>query len=225
MLKAVLLDVDNTILDFGEASRQTIARGFAEWNLPLTPDVYPVFLQVNSRLWRQIEAGTLTKPELYQLRWNLIFSHVGIQADGPAFEQYFRAGIAGSAVLIDGAEDMMKYLQKKYTVLIASNASYAQQVRRLTAAGLIGYADGIVTSEMVGFSKPQPEFFAECMKRLPGVLPEETVLIGDSPEADIAGAQQYGLKTCWFDYYGNGDNRGIQADYTVTHLRQVQNWI
>mgnify|MGYP000682470637 FL=1 len=77
-MKAIFIDIDNTLLDFDEYVRTTMAEGFAHFGLPAyQPEMYHVFTTENNKLWRQIEEGTLTFEELQKVRWNRIFAASG----------------------------------------------------------------------------------------------------------------------------------------------------
>lgn len=223
MITTVFLDVDNTLLDFSEGSRRCMAEGFRAFGIPYKDEMFSVFHTINSRLWRRVEDGTLTREELFEIRWNTIFEALGIQADGVAFEAEFRRQLRDSAIPMEGAEELLQYLhQKKYTLVIASNAVREQQVRRLTKAGLFPYIDLVATSEEAGYAKPKKEFFDYCLSLLPPeTTPQQIMMIGDSLAADIGGGQAYGLKTCWFNYHHEENTGRVHPDYTVTALREL----
>lgn len=54
MLKAVLMDIDDTLLDFGKCAEQAMRIGFAERGLPFDNSTYAVFTRINDVLWQQI---------------------------------------------------------------------------------------------------------------------------------------------------------------------------
>ena len=80
MLKAVLMDIDDTLLDFGKCAEQAMRIGFAEWGLPYDDSTYATFTRINDGLWLMIERGELTTQQLFEFRWNRIFEALGIQA-------------------------------------------------------------------------------------------------------------------------------------------------
>ena len=179
MITTVFLDVDNTLLDFSEGSRRCMAEGFRAFGIPYKDEMFSVFHTINSRLWHRVEDGTLTREELFEIRWNTIFEALGIQADGIAFEAEFRRQLRDSAIPMEGAEELLQYLhQKKYTLVIASNAVREQQVRRLTKAGLFPYIDLVATSEEAGYAKPKKEFFDYCLSLLPPETTPAPLMVG-----------------------------------------------
>ena len=222
MIKAILIDVDNTLLDFGKCSLESMKTAYREFGLPFTDEVFPVFNRVNDGLWRRIEAGTLTKAELHRIRWQLIFDELGTRADGVAFEARFYELIQSSHETVPGAEALLRRLHGKYIVAAASNASHDQQVRRLTAAGLIHYIDYVFTSEDASVPKPSAAFFDYCLGCLGITDPAEAAMIGDSLSADISGSVAYGLRTVWFNFAGEPVPEGLQVDLIADSLADIE---
>jgi 2-haloacid dehalogenase len=223
-MKIVFLDVDGTLLDFDGYVKEALQTGFHKFHLgTYEPGVYQVFEQINTDLWEQIERGELTREELMKIRFRKIFDALGIDFDGAVFEQYFIDNLYDSAILIPGAMELVTYLAGKYPLCIASNGPIDQQENRLRKAGLLPFMDKLFLSEQIGAAKPSPQFFDAAFRQLPGVSPEETILIGDSLTADMAGASQYGIKTCWYNPFHKEAPSGLSLDYTVDSLGQIQN--
>lgn len=112
MLKAVLMDIDDTLLDFGKCAEQAMRIGFAERGLPFDNSTYAVFTRINDVLWQQIERGELTTQQLFEFRWNRIFESLGIEADGVAFEKRFLDLLYETAIPVDGADEVCRYLKE-----------------------------------------------------------------------------------------------------------------
>ena len=64
-------------------------------------------------------------------------------------------------------------------------------------------------------------FFDRCLAQLPGVRPEQCLMIGDSLTADIAGGRAAGMQTCWFDPTDRGAAMPPQADWRITRLEEL----
>jgi len=219
MIKAILLDVDNTLLDFNKCACAAMYDAAREFSLPLPEDAFAAFRRINDGLWRQVEQQTLTTEELYRIRWALIFRELGIDFDGPTFEERFYHYLTTAAEKVDGADELMAYLKDKYILCIASNAPYRQQVQRMEKAGYLPYLHHLFISEEIGAAKPAPRFFEACLAALAPLRPEEVLMIGDSLTADIAGAKACGIRTCWYRH-GSGKD-GSMADYCVADLREI----
>lgn len=225
MITTILLDVDNTLLDFNECAKVAIKEAFKSWGLNYNENVFPIFKEVNDILWCKIETGEIDKKTLYQLRWKTIFEKLGIVADGLAFEQDFRTLFSESKQPVEGAYEILEYLSGKYNLCVASNASYQQQLKRLNHADMMKYFKHIFNSEQLGAPKPEKTFFDACFERLGDVPKEEVIIIGDSLTADISGGVAYGIKTMWFNYDKIPVSDDIKADYIVHSLAEIKNYL
>ena len=136
MLKAVLMDIDDTLLDFGKCAEQAMRIGFAEWGLPYDDSTYATFTRINDGLWLMIERGELTTQQLFQFRWNRIFDALGIQADGAAFEKRFLDLLYETAIPVDGADEICRYLKKKYILCVMIGDSLTADITGGKNAGM-----------------------------------------------------------------------------------------
>lgn len=235
MIKVVLLDIDNTLLDFDAGVQRAVEDGFKVFGLGQYDDsVFRSFQQVNTSMWWEIEQGALTYEELLKERWNRIFSVLGIQFDGRTFEKYFRKCLFDSAIPVDGAIDILAYLKDRYTLCIASNGPYEQQINRLKKGNMHSFFSEFFISEKIGVSKPSRSFFTYCLNELNKdsaykdgckILPTEVVMIGDSLTSDIAGAGDFGFKTCYFDRSCGNTADTYTADYVICSLRDIKSFL
>lgn len=225
-MKLILIDIDNTLLDFDAYIRQTMEEGFAHFGLrPYEPWMYDVFHRENNKLWRQIEEGTLTFPELEKIRWNKVFAALDIAFDGTAFEKYFRTALHESAIPVEGAKELLETLHSRYILAAASNGPYEQQLHRLALAGMKDCFTYFFISERIGASKPSPLFFDAAFRavnegREVPVTAAEAAIIGDSLTSDMAGGRGYGLKTVYYRRPGAAPAND-SVDVTVEELRAI----
>jgi len=227
VIKAILLDVDNTLLDFDAYVQQAMREGFATYQLgTFDEQVYAVFRRINTELWHRIELGTLTYAELLKTRWNTVFEALGITFDGEEFERYFKGRLYDNAILIDGATELLEHLHDRYVVCAASNGPYGQQVNRLTIAGLLPYFHHVFISEQIGISKPDPAFFSHCLQvinenRDDPVTADDVMMIGDSLTSDMRGAIDSGMHTCYFDKHRHGLHTDLPIEHAVESLADI----
>lgn len=216
----ILIDVDNTLLDFNECANESIKNACARFDIQNCDELCMAFHPFNLSLWQALERKEITLDELLATRFNTLFGMLGIQADGIEFEKLFHDGLANCAVPVDGAGDLLEHLSQKYDLYVASNAPLGQQVRRLKKVDFYKYIKGYFVSAEIGHLKPNKEFFDACFSVL-NDNPNDVFMIGDSLTADINGARNYGLKTIWFDKFQSGEK--ADCDYTVTSLSQIKN--
>lgn len=207
-VKAILIDIDNTLLDFNRGSEASMKKCMIHFGIEHRDGMYETFKRINDGLWHRIEKGELTKDELHRIRWGLVFEELGIDFDGVEFETEFLETLKTSSVPVDGAFELLEHLRKRYIVCAASNAPSIQQRSRLENCGMIEYFDKLFISEEIGHPKPSASFFDACLAALPGISREEAVMIGDSLTADIYGGVEYGLRTVWFNF----EKRDIPSD-------------
>lgn len=227
-IRAVFIDVDNTLLDFDEYVKTSLRGGFKKFNIAeYEPWMYDVFEVENSKLWRALERKELTFEELKAIRFTKVFKALGFDFDGPSFEEFFRSAIHESAIEVPGAMDLLKRLSEKYIVCAASNGPYEQQCHRLEKAGMTQYMQHCFVSENLGANKPSEKFFDAAFERLnkdleTPIKPEECIMIGDSMSADMAGGIKYGMKTCYYDRLGAYMPSGSgDPDMVVTSLADI----
>jgi putative hydrolase of the HAD superfamily len=96
------------------------------------------------------------------------------------------------------AKKLLKALSvENYKLGLVSNFTYAPLIYgALRKTGLNGFFDAVLVSADVGWRKPHVRIFEEALKRL-GVKAEEAVYVGDSPEEDVKGAKQLGIRTIY----------------------------
>ena len=221
-IKAVLIDIDNTLLDFNKGAEIAIEKAFNACGIIYKKEYIKTFIEQNDLLWEKIERGELTREGLHKIRFNTIFKVLGITADGIKAETEFRKALFNIAVPVDGALELVRYLSKKYKLYCASNAIYNQQINRLTLSNMHDYFSGFFISEKIGKQKPSKEFFDYCFNNLEGINVNETIMIGDSLTADILGAKNYGIKSIWYNAFNKENKSNVNPDYTVNELLQIK---
>jgi putative hydrolase of the HAD superfamily len=102
---------------------------------------------------------------------------------------------------VRGARDLLQALSTRARIGIVSNNLFDEQRDKLEHCGLAGFIDALVVSERVGVSKPDPAIFVAALEALQCDA-AETVMVGDSWPADIAGARAAGIRPIWFNPLG-----------------------
>lgn len=222
MIQAVFIDIDDTLIDFYESSRQAIILSCRDNHIEYTDSLFHTFLRINDSFWKSYEKKQISKDCIFSNRWKEVFIETGIDFDGISFEKSFYNHLTETAVPVNGALQLLQYLSNKYDVYAASNGSLMQQIKRLKNAGMFTYFKDIFVSEQVGFSKPSREFFSGIFNSVGNLEPENSIMIGDSVSADISGAIRFGMKTIWYNPL-NIDNATLHIpDYTVASLDEIQ---
>ena len=122
--------------------------------------------------------------------------------------------------LVDGAMDLLNYLKPKYEMHILSNGFKEVQYKKIENSGLKSFFDKILLSDEIGVNKPHANFFTHALEQV-NAKPSETLMIGDSWDADIVGAYNSGIDQMWFNPQ---ENRPIifTPTYSVKTLDEIK---
>ena len=202
MPKIILLDVDNTLLDFHRCAAASMTEACARFDVACTADMVAAFMSINAGLWARHERGEISREQILVHRWRQVFATLGLNLDAAAFERLFLKNLATAAIPMDGAAAMLRALHPAYTLCAASNAPQQQQEQRLTKAGFRPLLAAVFTSETIGAAKPATAFFDGCLAQLGNPDRRQVLMIGDSLSADMRGALDSGIATCWFNPHG-----------------------
>ncbi len=216
-MRAVLLDLDDTLLDFHMAERYALSQALAAFGFPPKEEYLTAYSNLNRDLWQRMESGRISKQELRQTRFFTFLNLVGLRADGQAMAREYEARLSDCAFTVPGAIETLTALQKEYALYALSNGTSAVQRNRIQKSGLQPFFQDIFLSEEVGYAKPAPQFFGAVFQKIPFTV-SQTVMVGDSLSADIAGANAYGIRSVWFNRFGRENTANVKAD---TELRKI----
>ncbi len=130
--------------------------------------------------------------------WSQALSDIGVESESLALnlaEKYVEIR-KGLFELFPETTTILDYLRGKVQLVLATNGASDLQRLKLETSGLAAYFDEVLVSGDIGFGKPNPRFFEHAL-RLANAEPEETLMVGDNLERDIAGAQDFGIKGVW----------------------------
>lgn len=221
MIKKILFDIDNTLLDFKLCAETAMRQAFEDWNLEYKSEYFDVFMRINDQYWRKLEDKEITRDQLYTMRFVDVFKELNIDCDGVLFEKDFVKHLYKSHNKIEGADEILEYLSPNYELYITSNSSYEQQLERLKSSNLDKYFIELYTSEELGYPKPSQEYFDIVFEKLGFPNKEEVLIVGDNPHADILGGKEYGIKTCWFNIDNLPEDK-VDSDYIIHSLSEMK---
>lgn len=232
MIKAVFIDFDDTLWDTKGNNKQVLkelytlhnwGRGYSSFE-HFGKEYYPT----NERQWALYRQGEISKTELMYRRFALVLAPVGDVSERYIEEvnDYFLKRTAVMSGVVEGAIPLLDYLKRHYRVVIVSNGFREVQTSKMKASGIAPYIDDLILSEDAGCSKPNPLIFEYAYKQT-ALSPQDVVMIGDSWEADIVGAQNAGIPSIWFnpDRLKTplvGDRSSARSPiYEVVHLSDI----
>ena len=221
MIEILFLDLDDTILDFHKAERIAIAKTIRQFGVEPTEAVLSRYHVINKWHWEQLEQGKLTRAEVLENRFGVLFEELGVAADKTACARAYESNLAIGHYFLPGAEEAVAYLSEHYRLFLASNGTASVQKGRMTSANLYRFFEEVFVSQEIGHNKPSKAYFDACFARIPGFDPAKAMIVGDSLTSDIRGGIDAGIATCWVNPNRTPGREDIRPDYEIEALHQL----
>ena len=223
-IEHVFFDLDHTLWDFEKNSDLAFQKVFDKQEISIKLDDFlKVYKPINLEYWRLYREEKVTKSELRYQRLKKTFDTVNylisdnliniIAVEYIDFLPHFN-------YLFPNTFEILDYLKEKYQLHIITNGFEEIQSKKMESSKIIHYFDTIVTSESVGVKKPNPRVFQYALK-VANANKENSIMIGDSIEADILGAINVGIRAihCNFDNK-EIDNNNFKSISSLLELKQ-----
>ncbi len=214
----VLLDLDNTILDFDMAERTALSRAFTEMGVRYDDALLKRYNQINIRHWEMLEDGILTRDEVLVKRFEALYREAGMEADAFRTQALYESLLSEGHWFLPGAEALLETLKGRCRMFLCSNGTASVQEGRIASAGIGPYFEKIFVSEHMGANKPEKRYFDLCFAEIPDFDRERCIMLGDSLTSDIRGGINAGVKTCWFNPRRKPNPGPIRPDYEIHEL-------
>lgn len=233
--KAVFIDWDDTIGDFVGAAKRALQEMYDKYKLSDYFASHEEFMSLykphNIELWDKYGKDLVTKAFLRVDRFlypllhgtkvaSQIQSYTALSALAEQMSEDFLHLTTKYFSLLPGAEELVRYLAKKYPLTVVTNGFIEVQYEKFDKSGLRNCFSHIVLSEEVGCQKPNPRIYEEAL-RMNGVSAAEAVMIGDSWNSDIQGAINAGIDQIWIRKSKDPLPEGQSATYLVHTLSDV----
>ena len=195
-----LFDLDDTLLDFKASEQRSFALTLGELGMDGDIDtLFSDYQAINLALWKSFETGAVSKDFLKVERFRKAFAQHGLDLDPEAASRLYLESLSDTVVLIDGALRLCATLAAIGEVGIITNGVEHIQKRRIASSGLGEYISFVATSEACGHAKPDSRFFQYTTAMARAFAAHETIIVGDRLDADILGANRFGIESCWFN--------------------------
>lgn len=217
-----LFDLDDTLLDFKASEQLSFVRTLNQLgHHDVTDALFAQYQAINTELWRAFEHGSVSKDFLKVERFRKTFAANRLLLDPEAASLLYLESLSETVVLIDGALALCAQLAAVGEVGIITNGVDAIQHRRVAASGLGEYVSFIATSEACGYAKPDSRFFDYTTRMARAFARHETIIVGDRLDADILGANRFGIDSCWFNPGRLLNESEARPTYEVAHLDTI----
>ena len=221
MIKAVIFDLDNTLVDFMNMKRRAI-----EGAIPAMCDsgLNLTATEASKIIDEIYDEKGMEYQRVFDIFLQRVLKKVDYKILSAGIVAYRRAREAALTPYPHVYPTLNKLLKMGIKMGILSDAPTKEAWLRLAYLNFHHIVDAVVTSEDTGKSKPAPEPFMEILKRLE-VTPEESLMVGDWAERDIVGAKNVGMKTAFAKYGDTFDTQTHDADYELNDVSEIINII
>ena len=222
MIEFLLLDLDDTILDFHMQEAAAIRKTLSEAGIEPTDELCDLYSKINLRHWKMLEKGEITRETLAWHRFQELFETLGVEGNSQKTGEIYWDHLACGHYFLPGAEAAVKALAKKYQLYMVTNGTARVQYSRIASAGLAPYFKDIFVSQEIGVNKPEKAYFDVCFAKIPGFDRERAMIVGDSLSSDIRGGKNAGIKTCWVNPKGKAAPPENMPDYEIESIAQLE---
>ncbi|MEK6984345.1 MAG: TIGR02253 family HAD-type hydrolase [Nanoarchaeota archaeon] len=216
MIKAVIFDLDNTLIDFMTMKKLSCdAAVSAMIGAGLDVDKNKAIKELFSLYDKYgLEEKTIFQKFLEKVAKKIDYE---ILASGIVAYRRVRAGFLEPYPHV--SQVLFELKQRGIKLAIVSDAPRLKAWIRLVSMKINHLFDVVVTFDDTGEMKPSNKPFEVAFKKLKA-KPQECLMVGDRPERDIKGAKQLGVLTC-FAKYGNPEIKAPDADYEINNIKEL----
>ena len=217
MIKAIIFDLDNTLVDFMKMKRRAIEEAISA--------------MIDSGLTITIEDANKLIDDIYSeqgIEYQQVFDEFLSRVLKKVDYKILSAGIvayrrAREAALIPYPHvypTLHKIMKMGIKMGILSDAPVKEAWLRLAYLNFHHMFDSVVTFEDTGERKPNPAPFKMILQKL-DVEPDEALMLGDWAERDIVGAAKVGMKTAFAKYGDTFNTKEHDADYEINDISEL----
>ncbi len=228
MYKHLFFDLDHTLWDFETNSKLTLLELYKLHNLyeSISPD-FDAFHQRysyhNKILWDKYNHGKIRQEDL---RWKRMYLAMidfknGSESLARQLSSEYLKLLPVKSQLFPGTIEVLDYLlEKKYQMHLITNGFEDIQYGKLKSSNIEKYFNQVVTSEKAMSLKPHAEIFNYALNAAKATV-NESIMIGDNLDADIAGAMNVQMDTIFVNHIN--ETTTLKPTFIITDLFQLKN--
>lgn len=224
-IKHIFFDLDHTLWDFEENSKKSFQFIFKKNNIQLSVDEFlKVYSPINFDYWKLFREEKITKTALRFGRLFDVFEKLNYKISKELIDilaDDYLESLSNYNQLFDGTISLLDYLKPKYQLHIITNGFEKTQLAKIKNSKLLPYFDQIISSESINVKKPNPKIFFHALKKAKANT-YDSIMIGDSLEADIYGAKNVGMRTI---YFNENDSFTLKNHVFVKNLTMIKQYL
>ncbi|MDH5367107.1 MAG: YjjG family noncanonical pyrimidine nucleotidase, partial [Cyclobacteriaceae bacterium] len=204
--KVLFFDLDHTLWDYDTNSVEVLSEIYIK-HISSDSSGLEIFLKnfnkVNNDLWDKYNKGKIDKEVIRKERFIKILERSDVYDISLAqyISEFYLFECPRRTHLMPDTIEVLEYVFQKYDTHILTNGFSDVQEIKMTKAGIKKYFNKVITSETIGHKKPSKEFF-EYAFNATNSKNKESIMIGDNLKTDIAGANNVGMDSVYFNPSG-----------------------
>lgn len=221
MIKAVVFDLDNTLVDFMKMKKRAIEEAIPamiDAGLEITPEY------ANKIIDEIYKEQGIEYQQVFDEFLRRVLQKVNYKVLSAGIVAYRKAREASLTPYPHVYSTLNKLMKMGIKMGILSDAPIKEAWLRLAYLNLHHIFDAVVTFDETGERKPSPLPFKMVLERL-GVKPKEALMVGDWAERDIVGASKVGMKTAFARYGDTFNTESHNADYDLRDISELEDII
>lgn len=217
MVKAVVFDLDNTLVDFMAMKRQAVDAAItAMIDAGMTMD----FSDVKGHIDRIYGEHGIEYQMVFDQLLRDTIGRVDYKMLSAGIVAYRRAREAALKPYPHVSATLMELVKRGVRLGILSDAPTREAWLRLCFINFHHFFDAVVTFDDTGVRKPDEKPFRLILERL-GTEPSEAIMVGDWAERDMVGATAVGMRTAFAQYGDSFGNQTVTSDYVLTDIKEL----
>ncbi|MDD7550038.1 MAG: YjjG family noncanonical pyrimidine nucleotidase [Bacilli bacterium] len=222
-IKAILYDVDGTLLDFETQEEVALSYCFKKYNLgELSEEKLELYKRINLGYWEMFEKNLITKDKLVVKRFEDYLEALGVKLNAEEVNDTYFSKLGDTIVFKDNSYELVKSLKGKIKQYVVTNGAIRVQKTKLAKSGFDKLMDDVFISDEVGYQKPRKEFFDAIKNRLGDVANDEILIVGDSLTSDMKLADNCNLISCFYNPKKKDYKVDFKIDYEISDLNEVK---
>ena len=219
--EVALFDLDSTLFDSALSEQLALKASFEHYSVSFTDEVLNKYQVINTRLWKDFEKNTIELDQLRVERFIRLCHELDLEIQSGEIADLYEHNLGRSGQLYTGATELLARIKRTARTGLITNGLESVQKARLKYFNLYQYFEVILISGECGLAKPDPAIFQSSLELLNHDRKESVLMIGDSLSSDIAGANNFGIDSCWYNPKRLELQSNISPTFTVYSLEEI----
>ena len=222
--KVIFFDLDGTLLDYEASAKHSLKKILSIKGIEGDIGVfYSKYQKINADLWTLFEQKKAALDFILVDRFHILLETWNLSSEllETISKEYLEI-LSQQNHMCPNAVEILEYLKDKYPLSVITNGVHFVQEGRLKATQLGSFFDHVVSSEVVGVSKPDQTIFQKALD-LTEIKVEESLYIGDSIQSDLIGTTNINMPFVFYNPNKNTVPSHLSAPkWEINNLLQLK---